>query len=82
MEKAQLIDELVELVTEVTGVNVNESTGLIQDDVIDSFGMLAVISHLEESLQITIDPEKTTSENFSSVGAIAAWGLAIAESSE
>lgn len=41
-----------------TGLN------MVDDDLIDSFGLLAIISELEEALDIEIDAEYVTEENF------------------
>ena len=46
-----------ELVT-YTGAN------MVEDDVIDSFGLIAIISELEEEFGIEIDAEYVTEENF------------------
>ena len=78
MSDQKLITDLIELVTEVTGVEIDERTNLIENDIVDSFGMLAIISHLEDNLNIEIDPELTSSDNFMSVCAIADWGRELA----
>lgn len=56
-------------VLEILG-NANEEiltyTGLnmVDDDIIDSFGLISIISELEEAFKIEIDAEYVTEENF------------------
>ena len=49
-----------------------ESEGLVSDGILDSFDIISLITELEETFDIEIDPEDVTSENFESVNAIAA----------
>ena len=39
-------------------------TNMVDDDVIDSFGLIAIISELEEAFDIEIDAGYVTEENF------------------
>ena len=39
-------------------------TNMVEDDVIDSFGLITIISELEEAFGIEIDAEYVTEENF------------------
>ena len=39
-------------------------TNMVADDVIDSFGLISIITQLEEEFGIEIDPEYVTEENF------------------
>lgn len=56
-------------ILEILG-NINEElltyTGfnMVEDDVIDSFGLIALIGELEEAFGIEIDAEYVTEENF------------------
>jgi acyl carrier protein len=46
---------------------------LIQSGVVDSTGVLELITHLEESLSIRIPPEDMVPANFDSIDAICAY---------
>lgn len=39
-------------------------SNMVEDDVIDSFGLLTIISELEDNFGIEIDAEYVTEENF------------------
>ncbi len=49
-----------------------DSTSLISDGILDSLDIMNLIMALEGAFDIEIDPEDVLSENFESVGAIAA----------
>lgn len=48
----------------------NENTHLIEEEILDSLGILNFVSHIEESLDVTIEPEEVVLENFRTLGAI------------
>lgn len=50
-----------------------DAGSLIQSGVIDSTGVLELITHLEESLSIRIPPEDMVPANFDSIDAICAY---------
>ena len=49
-----------------------DSDNLFAKGILDSMGIVGLITYLEEKLQITIDPEDITEENFSSLETITA----------
>ncbi len=51
--------------------DVSESTSLLSTDIIDSLGMLKLISVIEEEFEIEIDDEDVVPENWETISAIA-----------
>ncbi len=51
----------------------SEDQSLLEAGVIDSVGMIDVISHLEKTYRITVDEDDMTPENFDSIRAIASY---------
>jgi acyl carrier protein len=43
---------------------------LLESGVVDSLGLLKIVSYIEETLQISIEPEAMLPENFRSLAAI------------
>lgn len=50
-----------------------DADSLIRSGVVDSTGVLELITHLEESLGIRVPPEEMVPQNFDSVDAICAY---------
>lgn len=46
---------------------------LIQSGIVDSTGVLELVTHLEEALSIRIPPEEMVPQNFGSIEAICAY---------
>ena len=68
MEKKilEIVGNIKEEILTYTGSN------MIEDDVIDSFGLITLISALEEAFGIEIDAEYVTEENFGNKDCIVA----------
>jgi acyl carrier protein len=49
---------------------IRNEDNLFESGILDSMGIVALISYLEEKLKITIEPEEITEENFASIAAI------------
>jgi acyl carrier protein len=49
----------------------NNSDNLFAKSVLDSMGLVGLITHLENELHIAIEPEDITEENFATIDAIA-----------
>ncbi len=60
MEKKvlEILGNASEEILTYTGLN------MVDDDIIDSFGLISIISELEEAFKIEIDAEYVTEENF------------------
>lgn len=60
MEKIilEILGNASEEILTYTGLN------MVDDDIIDSFGLISIISELEEAFKIEIDAEYVTEENF------------------
>ena len=50
-----------------------DGDSLIRSGVVDSTGVLELITHLEESLGIRVPPEEMVPQNFDSIDAICAY---------
>jgi acyl carrier protein len=50
-----------------------DGDSLIRSGVVDSTGVLELITHLEEALKIRVPPEEMVPQNFDSVDAICAY---------
>ena len=59
-----------EILQDKEWVVLTEDTQLIDENVLDSLGIFVVISFLETELDVEIEPEEVTLENFSSVRTI------------
>jgi acyl carrier protein len=64
---AYILDELAPTTDadELTG-----STNLIEEEILDSLGIFAVVAFIEEKFGIEVDPEDVTIDNFETVDAI------------
>lgn len=61
------------------GVNFDECTTLVDDLILDSLTMIAVVAELEDSFEITIPPVEITAANFNSAATICALVERLAE---
>ena len=52
------------------GQEIEHDKNLLEDDTVDSLGMLRLVAHLEERYQIEIPPEQFTIENFRTINTI------------
>ncbi|MGH8924156.1 MAG: acyl carrier protein [Acidimicrobiia bacterium] len=50
---------------------VADDTNLLDAEIIDSLGIFLLLGFIQENLDVTIDPEDVTLENFQSIDAIA-----------
>ena len=53
--------------------NVGDDEGLLENDFIDSLGILQVVAFLENEFQITLADEELLPENFNSISNIASF---------
>lgn len=52
-------------------IRLDDGTSLLDSGVIDSLGVLDIVSFLEESFGVKVEDEELTPQNFESVGALA-----------
>ena len=81
MNDEEMSQAIIGLVAEISNQEVERDTALLDDEIIDSFGMLAIINFLEEELSIEIDPADLSGSEFTSVDTIVQWGRSLVEKS-
>ena len=81
MDFDSLCDALIEHIEVVCPEKIDRHTRLMDEGIIDSFGILGIIMVLEEMLSIHIHQNDLSSDNFSSVAVTAEWGLALMKKS-
>lgn len=65
------MEELIEILEElVPGEDVENCTTLIDDHILDSFGILSLVSEIEEAFDIEVSPAGLTPGNFNSAAAL------------
>lgn len=68
------MNELIEILEEILpGVDYENCTTLIDDHILDSFGILQLVSEMEDAFDIEIAPQELVAENFNSVKAL--WAM-------
>ena len=66
-----MMDELMRILSEIRpDVDFEHETKLIDDEILDSFDIIAVVGELNETFDIEIDVEDLEPENFNSASAI------------
>ena len=65
------MNELLEILNDIDDtVNWEDETALIDDRILDSFGVISLISELEDQFEIEIDASEIVPENFNSADAM------------
>ena len=68
------MDELLEILEDLLpGEDVENCTTLIHDHILDSFGILSLVSEIEDNFEVEISPAELIPENFNSAAAL--WDL-------
>ena len=66
-----MMDELMRILSEIRpDVDFEHETKLIDDEILDSFDIIAIVGELNETFDIEIDVEDLEPENFNSASAI------------
>ena len=65
------MEELLEILQDIDdSVDYENETALIDDHILDSFGIITLISEIEEKFDIEVDAAEMTPENFNSAAAM------------
>ena len=65
------MEELLEILRDIDdSVDYEKETALIDDHILDSFGIITLISEIEEQFDIEVDAAEMTPENFNSAAAM------------
>jgi acyl carrier protein len=65
------MDRLLEILEEIIpGEDVENCKTLVDDNILDSFAIISLVSALEEEYDITISPAELVPENFNSAEAL------------
>ncbi len=68
------MDKLIRILSEIReGVDYQNEKALIDDEIIDSVDLTAIIAELEDAFDVVIGMEDITPENFNSVDAM--WDM-------
>lgn len=68
------MEKLIEILEEIQpGVDYNTCTTLIDDHILDSFGILSLVSELEDEFEIEVLPAELIAENFNSAESL--WNM-------
>lgn len=66
-----IMETLLEILNDIDDtVNWEDETALIDDRILDSFGVISLISELEDQFEIEIDASEIVLENFNSADAM------------
>ena len=61
------MEELLEILEDIQpGVDYANSKTLIDDHILDSFGILSLVSEIEDAFDIEVSPAELVAENFNS----------------
>lgn len=68
------MEELIEILEEIQpGVDYSTCTTLIDDHILDSFGILSLVSEIEDAFDIEVAPAELVAENFNSAESL--WAM-------
>ncbi len=61
------MEELIEILEELLpGEDVENCTTLIDDHILDSFGILSLVSEIEDAFEVEVSPAELIPDNFNS----------------
>lgn len=68
------MNELIEILEELLpGEDVANCTTLIDDKILNSFGILSLVSDIEDTFDVEVSPAELVPENFNSANAL--WNM-------
>lgn len=63
----------------LNGQRVADDEDLLGDGMVDSLGMMRLLAHIEDTLDLEVPPEHFTIENFQTIAAIEAYLMRLSE---
>lgn len=71
LKRREKMDTLIKILNEIDdGINWEKEKAVIDDRLLDSFGVITLVSELEDAFGITIEASEMTEENFNSAEAM------------
>lgn len=68
------MEKLLEILEDIQpGVDYENCTTLIDDEILDSFAILSIVSELEDAFDVEVTPVEIVPENFNSAQAL--WNM-------
>ena len=68
----EILEQIYEILEEIIpGEDYRESDSLVDDNILDSFAILSLVSELEDAFDIIVSPAELISEHFNSAAALA-----------
>lgn len=68
------MEQLLEILEEIQpGVDYESCTTLIDDEILDSFSILSLVSEIEDAFDIEVEPVELVAENFNSAKSL--WNM-------
>ncbi len=68
----EILEQIYEILEEIIpGENYRESESLVDDNVLDSFAILSLVTELEDAFDIVVSPAELIPEHFNSAEALA-----------
>ncbi|MBP7059132.1 MAG: acyl carrier protein [Lachnospiraceae bacterium] len=65
------MEKLIEILNDIDdSIDYENETGLIDNHILDSFGIITLVSEIEEAFDVSIDVADMVPENFNSADAI------------
>lgn len=67
MRRTNEMEKLISILEEIhPGVDYGSCTTLIDDHILDSFGILSLVSEIEDEFDVEVGPAELVAENFNS----------------
>lgn len=68
------MEKLIEILEELLpGQDIENCTTLIDDHILDSFGILSLVSEIEDAFDVEVSPAELVPDNFNSASAL--WNM-------
>jgi acyl carrier protein len=75
LKHEQLCRELIAFVQQLTDLAPTMESRLLEEQMVDSFVMLNIVTQLEDWLEIEVEVEDLDVDRFETIDSIARWGL-------